>query len=248
MPNALDYILESCVSALQGSESIEQCLERYPHLAQDLRPLLETAQALMALERLEVSERARAAQKMRLQALILERKLPKDRPRFRLWPIPALRPLVAVLASLAVFVAGGVIMAQASQDSVPGDTLYSVKRATESLRLAVASPESKVHLHTEFADRRMQEMVHLAGQGKVDQLEPLTQQVRRSMNIAGSLAQLYQGNRLALRRQVEESYQQRGDQLRALLGSAPESARAAIQRALLITDARYKQTLAELSN
>ena len=71
------------------------------------------------------------------------------------------RPVVAGAFSL-VMVAGGWITTVRAADSLPGETLYSVKMITEKTQLKLASLDRRAVLHTEFAGRRLQEASDLA--------------------------------------------------------------------------------------
>ena len=62
--------------------------------------------------------------------------------------------------------------AYAAQDAMPGDTLYSLKLATEDLRLRLTfSDTSKAELLAEFAERRVEEILYLAEKGTTDRGE-----------------------------------------------------------------------------
>jgi Domain of unknown function (DUF5667) len=79
------------------------------------------------------------------------------------------RPLAvatAVLTAFVVLLGGAVWM---SQKSVPGDTLYGLKRASESVRLDLASSDtSKAKLYLEFAGRRADEANTIASRATAD--------------------------------------------------------------------------------
>ncbi len=47
---------------------------------------------------------------------------------------------------------------EASKASLPGELLYSVKKATEGLQITVTSEDSKSQLSVEFAGRRLEEL------------------------------------------------------------------------------------------
>ncbi|MDQ5952134.1 MAG: hypothetical protein QG626_261 [Patescibacteria group bacterium] len=64
---------------------------------------------------------------------------------------------VAASAFSVMMVASGWIATVNAADSLPGDTLYSVKMITEKTQLRLASLDRKAVLHTEFAGRRLQE-------------------------------------------------------------------------------------------
>jgi uncharacterized protein YutE (UPF0331/DUF86 family) len=74
--------------------------------------------------------------------------------KIKLMPIPIIIALIAILSG------GGVTMA--SQNSLPGDTLYPVKIAVEDVRAAITiSSESKAKLHIGYAKERADEIKKL---------------------------------------------------------------------------------------
>lgn len=70
------------------------------------------------------------------------------------------RPAVAGAFSVAMLASGWMATARAAE-SLPGDTLYSVKILTERAKLSFASSDRKAVLHTEFAGRRLEEAARL---------------------------------------------------------------------------------------
>lgn len=70
------------------------------------------------------------------------------------------RPALAGAFSV-VMVAGGWMTTVNAANSLPGDTLYSVKMITEKTQIKLASLDRKAVLHTEFAGRRLQEATDL---------------------------------------------------------------------------------------
>ncbi len=73
----------------------------------------------------------------------------------RAWSLTLVR--VSSFAVLILAVLSGT--AYASGSSMPGDTLYSVKRAVEGARLSFAStPESKAKLQVQFTEERIREL------------------------------------------------------------------------------------------
>lgn len=71
---------------------------------------------------------------------------------------------VTVVVAFFVIAFGGSITTVRASSSLPGDSLYSVKLATERAQLHLASRERKAILHTEFAKRRLDEAVAVAGE------------------------------------------------------------------------------------
>jgi len=78
--------------------------------------------------------------------------------------------VAACLALLLVFAGGGTVAA--SSGSLPGDTLYPVKTATEQVQMKLTfSRTAKAKLQARFAERRIKEMARLAEKGRMAQLE-----------------------------------------------------------------------------
>jgi hypothetical protein len=76
------------------------------------------------------------------------------------------RAVAAVLIAV-IFVSGGT--AWASEDALPGETLYPVKRFVEDTRLTLAtSQNAEIELRTEFAQRRLDEFKQLLAKGDVN--------------------------------------------------------------------------------
>lgn len=66
------------------------------------------------------------------------------------------------LASLTVLLTGGMVTLGASQSSLPGDSLYMVKRASEQMALAVASDQDKPKVEIEQAGKRLEELAQVS--------------------------------------------------------------------------------------
>jgi hypothetical protein len=86
------------------------------------------------------------------------------------------RAAVAFMSFVILFV-GGALIVNASKSSLPGDSLYPVKIASEKVILAVASEEEKAKIEIEQAGKRLEELAviswktsDLEQQQKVDQL------------------------------------------------------------------------------
>ncbi len=244
----LEDVLHECIERLHRGGPIQECLTRYPAHATKLAPLLEIVQTLRVLGEVTITDKARLTQKLRLQQAISEH-TPSARPPAptRRFSWRALRPLAAVAASLALFFLLGFSLIQASAGTLPDQPLCKVKLISESLQLSIASPTKKIELHAKFADGRMREMAALAKSGRVEHLEFLTQRMRNHMNIATVLTLQFKSNPAEVAAIVKRSREVRTTQLSFLLARAPEEHKAAINRALAITEARYRQTLESLT-
>jgi hypothetical protein len=93
---------------------------------------------------------------------------------------PQLQPVALGICLLLIFAVGPWLTLKASQASLPGDVLYSVKRASESIQATVASNDSKAQLQVEFAGRRLGELTKITGDSFTS--EEKTEKVKEVVN------------------------------------------------------------------
>lgn len=70
--------------------------------------------------------------------------------------------LAVSLVSIIVVLTSGVLTVGASQSSLPGETLYPVKKASEQVALAVASDQDKPKIEIEQAGKRLEELAKIS--------------------------------------------------------------------------------------
>jgi hypothetical protein len=104
------------------------------------------------------------------------------------------KPLAAG-AFVFVFLLGGWISTvNAASNSLPGDTLYTIKRVTEQAQLRLASLEDRAVLHTEFASRRLEEAAAMTQSGdpeKIDLVQITFDEAKQEIQLAqGDLKEL----------------------------------------------------------
>ncbi len=108
----------------------------------------------------EISEAKEASIISVLRGLFLK-------PKGLFWG-PVLKPVyIGLLALFIIFGFFGF-----AQNSVPGDYLYPVKRATEKGQTLFASDEEKAHLTLELANRRLEELASIVEENKTKNLAP----------------------------------------------------------------------------
>jgi len=176
-----DNILEECLERLLvKGETIEQCLQDFSGYADELKPLLETAlatkQASIIQPRPEFRDRARYQFHLALQEMEHE----KSRPFFRWRWQPQWAMAVAIV--LVFLLAGGGTVAAAG-GSMPDEPLYPVKLATEQVQLFFTpSNLGKAELYAKLADRRVLEIVRMAGKNKPEKIERTAQRLDAYLN------------------------------------------------------------------
>jgi hypothetical protein len=169
-------ILDVCLERMRRGESIEACVLDYPSEAEELEPLLIAAMyARSTFRPPSLAPEARQAIRRQLHQAVAARQ-PEPQRTTAGWFAPlAMRFAVALLVAL-LSLGGGVA---AAQSSLPGSSLYPLKRASEGVRLRLASSATqRANLHLDFAAARSVEILALASgeqkaidRGLVDDLD-----------------------------------------------------------------------------
>jgi hypothetical protein len=262
-----DNILDECLERLlTGGETIEQCLVQYPEQVVELRPLLETALAAKKVSsiqpRPEFKERARYQFRAALQ------EIPARRGFFTfVWP--AWATVVAIV--LALLLSGGGTVALAA-NSMPDEPLYSVKIATEQVRLVFtfsdigkADLEKVAVLAETWVDEEEASMLRVPTPApQIAPTSPAAPEPEPAPTPAPSpspaappaptspptdekgqenMEVAVDGQLARLRMEVERNAVRHPAMLREMLETAPESAKPALRRALAIAESRYWQAL-----
>jgi len=172
--------LEKALQMMANEDSIESVLAYAPEEADWLRPLLELSDELGELrDAVPIPPPEASLQKMLAHANALAAaQPPMAAPRAGWWVtlgrsfsgglFPRAATLVAafLIAFLSCMVLGGGATI-AAQNSLPGQPLYGLKRAFESLRLNLTyDPLQQMELQETFNQRRLEETVLLLQQGQ----------------------------------------------------------------------------------
>jgi NACalpha-BTF3-like transcription factor len=232
-----EAILDECLYDMSTrGESIERRLQRYPQQAGQLSPLIQVADHIRRTSHPTLSVPATKAIEQRLLKRATE--LRQSKAKSGLWSFPfSFRPLVTVAATLIVVLAlvlvgsGGIVYA--STDSLPGSSLYGVKRATEQAQLFLAPAGTKrTELHIKFAQRRLEEVQALAEiKGQVDEeaLAAIAEETELAMEEAEKA--LGQDKSDLLDKLVSLTERQQAV-LKRVQAKAPEAAQKGLSRAL----------------
>ncbi|MEP7288302.1 MAG: DUF5667 domain-containing protein [Chloroflexota bacterium] len=176
-------VLERCIRGIEsGQVTIEECVARFPQYP-ELGDLLHLTTEFTALPRPQMSETFAAQTQQQLQAS-LRATMRQSRPArsaYR-WQ-PLYRVLAAVLVfGLVIFVTGAGLI-RASDSTIPGDTLYGVKRTFEQTQLFFVPAESRPDLLTHIAEARLSEIVTLTQRGQQFS-EPFITEMLDGVNVA----------------------------------------------------------------
>ncbi len=180
----LPDILDICLNAvLSGQASIEDCLQQYPEYANELKAELQIALLTTRLKPPSLSQKQVAAIEARLIS-----------PSSRLFVFPQISKTAAAVVLFFFLLMGGTGgTIAASANTVPGDTLYGVKRFWESIVLLIATLTNQaddVWIH--LAQTRLGEAKTLAQTGKLapEHLQELQHAIENAMSHNGDSPEL----------------------------------------------------------
>jgi hypothetical protein len=208
--------LESCIQVLEQGGTVEECLNRFPTFADELRPLLEQVITQRRWNLSPVPGNAVTDGRVRVlnrAALLRQSKQPLA------LTLHAWRLAVIPLLVLAFLIITGNGLMTASANSLPGDSLYPLKRSVEAISLFLA-PTSKVKagIQKEISTRRINETEILLSEKRLEPVDfggQVSKQLPDGWTIAGIHVQVtadtaMQGA-LALGAQVNVSGQTQSD-------------------------------------
>lgn len=182
-----DNVLDECLERLLAKgETVEQCLRSFPEHADELEPLLETALAAKKASAIQPRPEFRDRARYQFYAALQERERKRSRPFFSWGWQPQWVAAVAIV--LVLLLAGSGTVAAAS-GSMPDEPLYPVKLATEQVQLVLTpSALGKAELYAKLADKRVLEIVRMAGKNKPEQIERATQRLNAYLTEIAALA------------------------------------------------------------
>jgi hypothetical protein len=167
----IEEILIHCIDDIEaGRASLQDCLDRYPDMRQELEPLLRVALSINE----PADTRPSDAFKIRARVNLMEHihasqtgkktvSVPSQAGIRHGWFTGWARAVAIAVAVILVISAAGAGTAYASQSSLPGDNLYSVKLGTEQLqRMVTFDDAAEVELELKFASTRLDELEELA--------------------------------------------------------------------------------------
>lgn len=165
--NNLYDALEICLQEIENGADVEAALLRYPDLADELRPILETSAQAKELSApvpsADVVRRNRA--KLLQRAAEMREAKVKSLPR-GIW-FSSSRRVAVTLVVLAIVFASGTGLVRAASTTLPGDNLYPVKRTWEDVNLLFTfDPQKRDSLEIEHENERLGELRELFAEGR----------------------------------------------------------------------------------
>ncbi|MFC2026429.1 DUF5667 domain-containing protein [Chloroflexota bacterium] len=160
-------ILAVCIEDIkEGRRTLASCLAIYPDKRQQLEPLLKIALSIKEPPSFRPAKDFKIKARVQLMEYIHDSRSKKTSwKRFlrsgirEIWHPVQLRTAMIIVAILLVFSGLGTGTVYAAGNSLPGETLYPVKIATEQVRsLLTFNDTAQIELELAFADTRLQEI------------------------------------------------------------------------------------------
>lgn len=173
MNRTFENVLDDCLSQLRAGASVEDCLAQYPEHAADLRPLLAMTAAVHNVPVPRPDPAAFYANRQRMLDAVQAKTAHYQSPRSFLFPWtsrgrfslggllnrPLLRTALAIAVLILALSLGTGRLVTTAADSLPGDTLYPVKRIAENVQYALTFDSAdRQRLQAEFAKERQSEV------------------------------------------------------------------------------------------
>ena len=214
--------LAECLEAVQEKRNLQEILRRHPADRDELVGMLRLSLDLNGLGAPAADPAFRLRARNRMLAVAEQRRHERTRKPFSMLPRPVFRLALAGGFAIALAV-GGLTVAAASENSLPGDPLYGVKLGAEQVQLALTlDSASRVRLQLDFADVRLDEAQRLFSLGRKQEAVRLVNQYDAAVaQFNRSVAATALDNRTVddLSRLLEDRQERQDARLNALAGS-----------------------------
>ena len=232
--NRIKEILDLCIERIRNGESVEDVLASYPDDREQLEPLLQLAESLQEVPRLEPRDSAFCRSLFATGVAFASMKPKRGRAeRFRSTLAWAASFLVVAMLGIYTTVA----FAKASQ---PGDLLYPIKLAAEKVSLIVVrDPEGRAELRIALSENRLREIVASAGEGQVNKtvLLAMLEEAHRALDNIEEIPEIRR-EILVAKVGYLSGFQQNA--LKALVPSVPASEASILNTAIETCDQRWQ--------
>jgi hypothetical protein len=169
--NNLYDALEICLQEIEKGSDLEAAIQRFPALADELRPILQTsleARSIMVTGPDPDVVRRGRARVLQQAAHLREARTITSR---RTWSVPLRRMLVSMAVIAALFITSTGLV-RAASTTLPGDNLYPVKRTWEDIRLLFTfNLQARQALEVEHENERLEELYELFAAGRLARVD-----------------------------------------------------------------------------
>ena len=169
-------IIDECIEMVQnGRKSRDDCVRKYPQLSDELHSAFFSLNVISSISFYEVDPMYQRKQKIKMMQKLPDREsivTKRIEHRYRLQNLKRrfVMTWLAIVTTILSLISGtGAVYA--SNDALPGDTLYPVKMWVENIQLAIVPEDVDTDLHMRFAEHRVEEAVELILEGRFEDLD-----------------------------------------------------------------------------
>jgi len=182
-----DNLSHMIIDAWQNGASLETLCQQYPHHAEAIQQLINPLIQLQRVNPPTMPARASHAQAdfMRLAQHYRAQTAPKPKPRRRLL---TQRWVWATATILLLVCLSGNLVLSASASALPGDSLYGIKRWSESISLVFTPSAEQLTARIDLVNERQHEIASLVALNKPVPSELLDEVVNETQSIELALA------------------------------------------------------------
>jgi len=251
----IEEILIQCIEDIKaGKASLADCLDRYPDMRRELEPLLRIALSIKEPANIGPSDAFKVRARVNLMEYIHNNSQSGKRAVRSSsqagvrhgWYTGWARAVAIVVAVILCISALGTGTAYASQDSLPGDTLYLVKLGTEQVqRVITFNDAAEIELELKFANTRLEEMEDVADK-RPDKIAVAVAGYERNLSLAITKAEQSEEGETSLET-VALAILNHLNRLDEIENGAPEAAREAVINSKEIAINGHMKTLQNLA-
>lgn len=136
-------------------------------------------------------------------------------------------PIILIVVGLG----GGTAAVVASQNSLPGDALYSVKELTESVQITLTRDDKKAELYLKLAEKKLEEIQKLEEKGaSIDKIARANERFQKYQRSASELVSAGQGEEII--QKLEEGAKKQKDVLHKILEKSSEETKEKVRETI----------------
>ncbi|MFC1981744.1 DUF5667 domain-containing protein [Chloroflexota bacterium] len=242
MKDELQQILEECLELLEQGTCIEDCLNKHPAQARELKSLLSMAQLSRKSLHYSISRDTKVRIHNKVMTQWDRQHRPQDQKKLILSWLPRWA-YVAVSVVLFLLISGLGVNAAAA-DTTPGDSLYPIKRSFEEVQLVFTlSDMAKAEVHVRLAEHRIDEILKLAGKGESEDIPGLAAEVTANLEKSKQYASASKKDPMLFTNQLENSALGQLDKLEGIRPDIAEDEREVVDAALKTTGEAYGKAI-----
>ncbi|MCD6577028.1 MAG: hypothetical protein J7K66_03325 [Anaerolineaceae bacterium] len=224
------HVIIECLDEVRsGRMSRDECVQKYPGLAEELQAIFYSSEMLSSIQFPEIDPLYIRKQKIKLMQKLPDREnlvtkaqghryskqkyQPNSKRRLKMtWAVILTTILSLISGAGAVF---------ASSDALPGDTLYPVKTWVENVELAIAPENADTDLYMLFTEHRVEEAIKLINEGRFEDLDKAVDGYQKHAELLTKTMERLQAEdpeeAIKLRLKLEEKLQEQAQLMEAYI-------------------------------